>query len=61
MIEKQPLDIGNVTDPKVRKEVEPIVEMYQVNKCKTTDVSMRIVPKDERPIFQKPRRLPAPK
>ena len=60
MIEKQPLDIGtnyinNVTDPKVREEVETIVVEYQVNKCKTTDVSMRIVPKDERPIFQKPR------
>ena len=55
MIEKQPLDIGDATDPKVREEVKMIVEEYQINKCKTTDVSMRIVPKDERPIFQKPR------
>ena len=41
VIEKQPLDIGtnyisNVTDPKVREEVETIVETYQINKCKTT-------------------------
>ena len=28
VIEKQPLDIGNVTDPKVREEVETIVEEY---------------------------------
>ncbi|KAG5320516.1 POL2 protein, partial [Pseudoatta argentina] len=37
VIEKQPLNIGDV-----REEVETIVEAYQVNKCKTTDVSMRI-------------------
>ena len=53
MIEKQSLDIGDVTDPRIREEVETIVETYQVNKCKITDVSMHIVPKDERPIFQK--------
>ncbi|XP_011054535.1 PREDICTED: uncharacterized protein LOC105146151 [Acromyrmex echinatior] len=29
VIEKQPLDIGNVTDTKVREEVETIVETYQ--------------------------------
>ncbi|KYN05238.1 hypothetical protein ALC62_03866 [Cyphomyrmex costatus] len=60
MIETQSLNIGNMTDSKVREEVETIVKAYQANKCKTTDVNMRIVPKDERPIFQKPRRLPAP-
>ena len=60
VIEKQSLGIGNVTDPKAREEVETIVEEYQANKCKTTDVSMRIVSKDEKPISQKPRRLPAP-
>lgn len=60
VIEEQPLDIG-CTDPNIREKVEEIVKTYQINKCKTTDVNMRIIPKDEKSIFQKPRRLPAPK
>jgi len=58
-IEEQALDIDS-TDPKICKEVEEVVKSYQVDKCKTTEVNMRIVPKDEKPVFQKPRQLPAP-
>lgn len=50
----------DAVDPKIREEVETLVEMYKPEKCKTTDVEMRIVLKDNKPIFQKPRRLPAP-
>jgi len=55
-IEEQALDTGS-TDPKIREETEEVVKSYRVDK---TEVSMRIIPKDEKPIFQKPRRLPAP-
>jgi len=58
-IEEQALDIGS-TEPKIHEEVKEVVKSYRVNKCKTTEVSTRIIPKDEKPVFQKPRRLPAP-
>lgn len=59
VIEEQALDIG-CADPIIREKVKAIVNSYHTNKCKTTEVSMRIVTKDEKPIFHKPRRLPAP-
>lgn len=60
VIEKRlPLDIGS-TDLKIRKEVKTMVETYQLNKCKSTEVIMRVISKDEKPIFHKPRRLPTP-
>lgn len=59
-IVEQALDIESNLQSKFREEVKTIVSSHEVNKCKTTDVCMRIVPKDKKPIFQKPRRLLAP-
>lgn len=59
VIEEQALDIG-CADPIIREKVKAIVNLYHTNKCKTTEVIMRIVTKDEKTIFHKPRRLPAP-
>lgn len=54
VVEKQTLNVGS-TNSEIREEVEAIVNSYKTNKCKTTEVSMRIVIKDEKPIFHKPR------
>lgn len=59
VLEERSLNIDAI-DSKIREEVETLVESYEPDKCKTTNVNMRIVLKDNKPIFQKPRRLPVP-
>ncbi|KAL0273093.1 UNVERIFIED_CONTAM: hypothetical protein PYX00_005850 [Menopon gallinae] len=54
---EESLDIGT-RDPERRKLVEDLVRAYVPTKTKTTDARMKIILKDEEPVYQTPSRLP---
>ncbi|KAL0111268.1 hypothetical protein PUN28_012872 [Cardiocondyla obscurior] len=58
VLEEKSLNI-DTSNTKLREKVETLVKIYKPNMCKTTGVTMRIVFKDDKPIFEKLRRLPA--
>ena len=51
------LDIGMVSDYN-RAKIEMMVNTYKPNKCKDTKVRLKIIVKDDTPIYSRPRRLP---
>lgn len=52
------LDIGETSSENDKESVNEMMNNYKPEKLKTTNVEMRIVLKDETPIFCNPRRLP---
>lgn len=51
------LDIGDISNPVHKKTITDMVNGYQPLKIKTSDVQMKIILKNEEPIYQRPRRL----
>ncbi|XP_037806852.1 uncharacterized protein LOC119600595 isoform X1 [Lucilia sericata] len=52
------LNIGETSSENAKREVIEMIHNYKPGKCKTTNIEMRIILKDEKPIFCNPRRLP---
>lgn len=55
--EENEIDVGYIENKEVRNKVKNMIENYQPNKSKTTEIKMRLVLKDDEPVYQNPRRL----
>ncbi|GFW09181.1 retrovirus-related Pol polyprotein from transposon 17.6 [Trichonephila clavipes] len=51
------LDLRHVENRQIKKELEKLIQDYKPEKTTSTDVTMRIILKDEEPVCQHPRRL----
>ncbi|GFX78490.1 retrovirus-related Pol polyprotein from transposon opus [Trichonephila clavipes] len=51
------LDVRHVENRQIKKELEKLIQDYKPEKTASTDVTMRIILKDEEPVCQHPRRL----
>lgn len=54
---KRQLNVDNIEDSKSREEVKLTMENYTTNKTKSCEMIMKLVLKDEEPIYEHPRRL----
>lgn len=54
------VDLSHIADEFTKSEVARLVMSYEPKKTKTTEVTMNIVVKEERPIYNRPRRLSLP-
>ncbi|GFX08585.1 uncharacterized protein TNCV_4170841 [Trichonephila clavipes] len=53
----QELDLRHVKNRQIKKELEKLIQDYKPEKTASTDVTMRIILKDEEPVCQPPGRL----
>ncbi|GFV05453.1 transposon Tf2-9 polyprotein [Trichonephila clavipes] len=51
------LDLRHVENRQIKKELEKLIQDYKPEKTASTDVTMRIILKDEEPVCQHPRQL----
>ncbi|GBM30605.1 hypothetical protein AVEN_27633-1 [Araneus ventricosus] len=51
------VELTHIRDLKVKTELKKLIENYKPHKTETTNVTMRIILKDNEPICQSPRRL----
>ncbi|GFY20587.1 RVP domain-containing protein [Trichonephila clavipes] len=51
------LDLRHVENRQIKKELEKLIQDYKPEKTASTDITMRIILKDEEPVCQHPRRL----
>ncbi|GFU34774.1 retrovirus-related Pol polyprotein from transposon 17.6 [Trichonephila clavipes] len=54
---QEELDLCHVENRQIKKELEKLIQDYKPEKTASTDVTMRIILKDEEPVCQPPRRL----
>ncbi|GFS82016.1 retrovirus-related Pol polyprotein from transposon gypsy [Trichonephila clavipes] len=54
---QEELDLRHVQNRQIKKELEKLIQDYKPEKTASTDVTMRIILKDEEPVCQHPRRL----
>ncbi|GFX17957.1 retrovirus-related Pol polyprotein from transposon 412 [Trichonephila clavipes] len=54
---QEELDLRHVENRQMKKELEKLIQDYKPEKTASTDVTMRIILKDEEPVCQHPRRL----
>ncbi|GFY35083.1 retrovirus-related Pol polyprotein from transposon 412 [Trichonephila clavipes] len=54
---QEELDLRHVENRQIKKELEKLIQDYKPEKTASTDVTMRIILKDEEPVYQPPRRL----
>ncbi|GFS51926.1 retrovirus-related Pol polyprotein from transposon 17.6 [Trichonephila clavipes] len=54
---QEELDLRHVENRQIKKELEKLIQDYKLEKTASTDVTMRIILKDEEPVCQHPRRL----
>ncbi|GFT04990.1 transposon Ty3-I Gag-Pol polyprotein [Trichonephila clavipes] len=54
---QEELDLRHVENRQIKKELEKLIQDYKPEKTASTDVTMRIILKDEEPVCQHPRRL----
>ncbi|GFV96039.1 transposon Tf2-6 polyprotein [Trichonephila clavipes] len=54
---QEELDLRHVENRQIKKELEKLIQNYKPEKTASTDVTMRIILKDEEPVCQPPRRL----
>ncbi|GFT54666.1 transposon Tf2-9 polyprotein [Trichonephila clavipes] len=54
---QEELDLRHVENRQIKKELEKLIQDYKPEKSASTDVTMRIILKDEEPVCQHPRRL----
>ncbi|GFX57976.1 retrovirus-related Pol polyprotein from transposon 297 [Trichonephila clavipes] len=54
---QEDLDLRHVENRQIKKELEKLIQDYKPEKTASTDVTMRIILKDEEPVCQHPRRL----
>lgn len=54
------VDVSHIKDEERREQVKKLIEDYEPEKIKLTDVKMKIIMKNEEPVYQRPRRLALP-
>ncbi|GFW78635.1 retrovirus-related Pol polyprotein from transposon 17.6 [Trichonephila clavipes] len=54
---QEELDLRHVENRQIKKELEKLIQDYKPEKTASTDVTMRIILKDEEPVCQPPHRL----
>ncbi|GFS60137.1 retrovirus-related Pol polyprotein from transposon 17.6 [Trichonephila clavipes] len=54
---QEELDLSHVENRQIKKELQKLIQDYNPEKTASTDVTMRIILKDEEPVCQPPRRL----
>ncbi|GFT31157.1 uncharacterized protein TNCV_3645541 [Trichonephila clavipes] len=54
---QEEIDLRHVENRQIKKELEKLIQDYKPEKTASTDVTMRIILKDEEPVCQHPRRL----
>ncbi|GFV10330.1 RVP domain-containing protein [Trichonephila clavipes] len=54
---QEELDLRHVENRQIKKELEKLIQDYKPEKTASTDVTMRIILKDEEPVCQHPCRL----
>ncbi|GBN90658.1 Transposon Ty3-I Gag-Pol polyprotein, partial [Araneus ventricosus] len=54
------IEVKHVTNPRIRKELSELINNYIPKKTATTNESMRIILKDDVPVYQPARRLSFP-
>ncbi|GFW19413.1 retrovirus-related Pol polyprotein from transposon 17.6 [Trichonephila clavipes] len=54
---QEELDLRHVENRQIKKELEKLIQDHKPEKTASTDVTMRIILKDEEPVCQHPRRL----
>ncbi|GFW32277.1 retrovirus-related Pol polyprotein from transposon 17.6 [Trichonephila clavipes] len=54
---QEELDLRHVENRQIKKELEKLIQDYKPEKTASTDVTMRIILKEEEPVCQHPRRL----
>ncbi|GFU30312.1 uncharacterized protein TNCV_2865121 [Trichonephila clavipes] len=54
---QEELDLRHVENRQIKKELEKLIQDYKPEKTASTDVTKRIILKDEEPVCQPPRRL----
>ncbi|GFY03971.1 RVP domain-containing protein [Trichonephila clavipes] len=54
---QEELDRHHVENRQIKKELETLIQDYKPEKTAATDVTLRIILKDEEPVCQPPRRL----
>ncbi|GFX98611.1 retrovirus-related Pol polyprotein from transposon 17.6 [Trichonephila clavipes] len=54
---QEELDLRHVENRQIKKELEKLIQDYKPKKTASTDVTMRIILKDEEPVYQHRRRL----
>ncbi|GBO46719.1 Transposon Tf2-8 polyprotein [Araneus ventricosus] len=54
------IEVKHITNPRIRKELSELINNYIPKKTETTNVSMRIILKDDVPVYQPARRLSFP-
>ncbi|GFW82543.1 retrovirus-related Pol polyprotein from transposon 17.6 [Trichonephila clavipes] len=54
---QEELDLRHVENRQIKKKLEKLIQDYKSEKTASTDVTMRIILKDEEPVCQPPRRL----
>ncbi|GFT09080.1 retrovirus-related Pol polyprotein from transposon 412 [Trichonephila clavipes] len=57
IVEEEELDLRHVENRHIKKELKKLILDYKPEKTAPTDVTMRIILKDEEPVCQPPRRL----
>lgn len=58
--ENEMADLGHIQSRGHREEIAKMIKTYMPEKTKTTGVEMKIILSDEKPVYEKPRRLPVP-
>lgn len=58
--EKIDIDVGPIDDGLACKEAEDLLLNYKSSRTKSTDITLNINLKENKPIFSRPRRLPIP-
>ncbi|GFT45447.1 retrovirus-related Pol polyprotein from transposon 297 [Trichonephila clavipes] len=54
---QEELDLRHVENRQIKKELEKLIQDYKPEKTASTDVTMRIILKNEEPVCQPPRRI----
>ena len=60
MSEKNEIDVGSNHDVSACEQAEYLLLRYKPMKTKSTEVTLSITLKENKPIYSRPRRLPAP-
>lgn len=58
--EEEEIDLTHIEDIECKNEAMEIFRNYQPNKCKSTDIKMSLILKNDEPVYQRPRRLEVP-
>lgn len=51
------VDLSHIIDNKIRNNVKPLIDNYEPKKTRSIDITMRLILKDEEPVYHRPRRL----